>query len=176
VYHVFTRGNRKGAIVFDDLDRRRFLGIVADVVTRRRWNCIGYCLMTNHYHLLVETPDDDLSAGMHALNGHYAKAFNRRHGVSGHLFEKRFSAVPAESNWHLLELCRYVVLNPVDAGLCAHPREWPWSSYRACVGLARPEPFLDVERLLSLFGRDRARARRAFELFVEDGIDRVRAA
>jgi putative transposase len=176
VYHVFTRGNRKEAIVVDDVDRSRFIRIVGDVVIRRRWSCLAYCLMTNHYHLLVETLEDDLSAGMHALNGRYANFFNTRHDITGHVFERRFGALPAESDWHLLELCRYVLLNPVRAGLCAHPGEWRWSSYRATVGTAKPEPFLDVERLRSLFGSNPQRARVAFRVFVENGIEGARAA
>jgi putative transposase len=176
VYHVFTRGNRKEDIVADDTDRARFLQIFGDVAARRSWRCIAYCLMTNHYHFVLETPRDDLSAGMHALNGRYARAFNRRHGFSGHVFEKRFAAAAAESQWHQLELCRYIVLNPVRARLCEHPGEWPWSSYRACVGASEPEPFLDIKGLLALFGRDPASARRAFQSFVENGIEAARAA
>jgi putative transposase len=175
-YHVFARGNRKGGIIADDHDRATFFRIVAEVVARRSWSCISYCLMTNHYHFLVETPNGNLSAGMHALNGRYANAFNRRHGLSGHVFERRFGAVAAESNWHLLELCRYIVLNPVRAGLCSHPGAWPWSSYLACVGASRPEPFLDAERLLGFFGSEPARARRSFQSFVENGIAAARAA
>lgn len=174
-YHVFTRGNRKGDIVADDADRVSFLRIVADVAARRYWCCISYCLMTNHYHLLLETPHNDLSAGMHDLNGRYAQAFNRRHSFSGHVFEQRFAAIAAESDWHLLELCRYVVLNPVRAGLCTHPAEWPWSSYRASVA-SNPEQLLDVERLLAFFGSEPAQAGRSFQLFVENGIDAARAA
>jgi putative transposase len=124
-YHVFARGNRKGDIVADDHDRATFLRIVAEVVARRSWSCIGYCLMTNHYHFLLETPSGNLSAGMHALNGSYANAFNRRQRLSGHVFERRFGAVAAESNWHLLELCRYIVLTPFALGFARTPARGP---------------------------------------------------
>ena len=175
-YHVYTRGNRQGAIVADEDDAAEFLRIGGDVVRRLEWRCIAYCLMTNHYHLLIQTPRDDLSAGMQALNGRYARAFNRRHACSGHVFERRFGCVVAESQWHLLWLCRYVVLNPVRAGLCRHPAHWKWSSYRASAGRSACGPGLDVHRLLALFGSDPERARAVYRMFVENGIDSEAAA
>ncbi|HEY7196033.1 MAG TPA: transposase [Gaiellaceae bacterium] len=175
-YHVFARGNRKASIVEDDVDRTALLRLVNDVFVARRWCCLAYCLMTNHYHVLVETPADDLSAGMHALNGRYARAFNRRHGWKGHLFEKRFGCIAAESDFHLLELCRYVVLNPVRVGLCSDPADWRWSSFGASAGFSAPEPFLDVHRLLSLFGGDAARGRVAYRRFVENGMEAAKSA
>jgi REP-associated tyrosine transposase len=124
--------------------------------------------MPNHYHLVVETPEPDLSAGMQWLNGRYAQAFNHRHGLDGHLFQGRFHSLLVESDWHLLELSRYLALNPVKAELCRHPRQWAWGSYPAIAGLVRPRRFLAPDRTLAPFGRTRATARRRFEEFVND--------
>lgn len=126
--------------------------------------------MPNHYHVLVTIPALNLSAGIQWLNGVFAQSFNERHEITGHLFQGRFHAVHIESDGHLLELSRYLVLNPVRGGLCRTPGEWPWSSYRATVGVIAPPPFLDVEWVLSQFGADRQRALRAFRRFVDDGL------
>jgi hypothetical protein len=128
--------------------------------------------MTNHFHLVVAMKRPTLSAGMHWLNGCYAQWLNRRHGFKGHLFEDRFHSEPVESDAHLLELSRYVPLNPVRAGLCAHPADWPWSSYRATIGRERPR-FLSAEPMLALFGRRETSARAAYEAFVADGLRRA---
>lgn len=141
---------------------------------RHRWRCHAYCLLGNHYHLLVETLEASLSEGMRRLNGVYAQWFNRKHEVGGHLFQGRFHSVLVESPWHLLELSRYIVLNPVGAGLCGHPREWRWSSYRGTEGSEAPLPLLTVDWLLGQFGRRSEQAREAFRAFVEDAPDRTR--
>src|SRR5438874_2291483 len=130
-FHVTARGNRRQPVFTDDVDVERFLAILAEVAARYGWRVHAYCLMTNHYHLLVETPEANLSAGFHRLNFLYAQWFNRRHGLDGHLFQGRFHSVLIERQEHLIELARYIVLNPVRAGLCGHPGEWRWSSYRA---------------------------------------------
>jgi putative transposase len=168
IYHITARGNRRQPIYSDDQDCMRFLRRLDRVASRRAWRCHAYCLMPNHYHLVLETVTDDISAGIQWLNGTYAQSFNHRHGVAGHLFQGRFHSVLVESNWHLLELSRYVVLNPVRGGLCAHAAEWKWSSYRAATGRASRPGFLSVDWLLSQFGRDPLQAREAFRLFVED--------
>jgi REP element-mobilizing transposase RayT len=134
LYHVTTRGVRRQAIFVDDIDRRRFLELLADVVDRFGLICLGYCLMENHYHLVIETPEANLSAGMHRLNGLYAQRFNRRHDFEGHVFERRFHAELVTSTAHLLELSRYVPLNPVRAGTCRDAAGYRWSSFRATVG------------------------------------------
>jgi putative transposase len=121
VYHLTGRGNARQRIVVDDEDRRRFLTTLAHVIDRYGWLCHAYCLMDNHYHLLIETPRPTLSRGMRQLNGVYTQAFNRWHHRVGHLFQGRFKAILVEKETHLLELCRYVVLNPVRAKLVAHP-------------------------------------------------------
>jgi putative transposase len=106
IYHVTCRGNRKEPIFLSDGDRILFLALVKKVTARRRWLIHSYCLMQNHYHLLLETPEADLSAGMQTINGEYAQWFNRDYGFVGHVFQGRFHAVLVESDWHLLELTR----------------------------------------------------------------------
>ncbi len=170
IYHVIARGNRRQPIIEDERDSRRILHYVDDVVTRCVWRCHAYCLMPNHFHLLLETPEPNLSIGMQRLNGSYAQWFNRRHNVDGHLFQGRYHAVLIESNWHLLELSRYIVLNPVRAGLCAEPAAWVWSSYRATIGELRRPRFLRLEWLLGQFGSDLAKARASYAQFVREGM------
>ena len=170
IFHITSRGNRRQEIFTDDIDREQFLAILGDVVGRYGWRCHAYCLMKNHYHLLVETPTPNLSEGMHRLNFLYAQHFNRRHGVAGHLFQGRFHSVLVQGTRHLLELSRYVVLNPVRAGLCRAARDWRWSSCPAFLGLTRPPRFLTIEFLLSQFGPDVPRARKAFGAFVLDAV------
>jgi putative transposase len=168
IYHVTARGNRRQRIFLETDDHLHFLKLLGAIAHQRRWRCHGYCLMPNHYHLVVETPGADLSAGMQHLNGAYAKAFNERHGVDGHLFQGRFHAVLVESTWHLLEMARYLAINPVAGGLCVHPADWRWGSYAVVVGAAPPRSFVTVDDLLRLFGPDRTRARQALRAFVGD--------
>jgi putative transposase len=168
IYHVTSRGNRHEAIFVEGNDRDRFLMMFGEVAALCRWRCHAYCLMSNHYHLLIETPEGNISVGMHRLNGKYARWFNRRHGFEGHLFQDRFHAVLVESDWHLLEAARYITLNPVRAGLCSHAGQWPWSSYAALVGQAPAPTFLAVERLLGYFGSTHNLARKAFCRFLDD--------
>lgn len=170
LYHITARGNRKQDVFAASTDADRFLGTVADVVERFGWQCHAYCLMPNHYHLVMETPKPNLSAGMQSINGRYAQWFNRRYRLDGHLFQGRFHAVLVESTWHLLELSRYVVLNPVRGGLCEDPADWRWSSYRAMAGFAPRPRFLAVDRCLFHFGETPARAREAFVRFIRDGL------
>ena len=173
LYHVTTRGNRGQPIVLEDRDCEFFLFLLGNVVDQLGWKVHAYCLMTNHYHLLIETPHADISVGMQLLNGQYAQAFNRRHGYEGHLFERRFAGEVVESDWHLLEVCRYIVLNPVRAGIRSKPEQWRWSSYRAAVDLEHPPDFLALGDFLGLFGTSPARARVAFRDFVAAGYVQV---
>jgi putative transposase len=165
MFHVTARGNRRQQIFTDGVDGDRFLSDFADVVERSGWRCHAYCLMPNHYHLLIDMPSPTLSIGMHRLNTRYAQWFNRRHSVDGHLFKDRFHSVSVESDAHLLQSARYIVLNPVVAGLCGHPAGWTWSSYRAMVGGSRPS-FLTVDWLLALFGSELEASRDEYERFV----------
>jgi putative transposase len=138
VYHVTSRGNRRQPIYHDDNDRFFFLALRDQVVRRFGWRLHEYCLMTNHFHLLFETPQPNLSNGMHRLNHVYAMYFNSRHGFDGHLFDKRFGSRLVETEEHWLDARRYIAFNPVRAGLCAHPRQWRWSSF---YGVDRPFVF-----------------------------------
>ncbi len=151
--HVVARGVRREPIFVDDADRRMFIAFLAQSVHRCRWTCFAYCLMANHFHLLFALSAQNLSAGMHRLNGTYARRFNERHGHTGHLFEARFSSRVIESNEHLLEALRYIVLNPVRVGVCRDPSEWRWSSFRATAGIEPCPRFLAAARVRRLFAR-----------------------
>ncbi len=150
-YHVTTRGNARQAIYLDAQDRQMFLAGLEEVVTRYHWRCHAYCLMDNHYHLLLETPQENLSAGMRQLNGVYTQRFNRCHARVGHVFQGRFKAVLVERDSYLLELCRYVVLNPVPAGMVKQPERYRWSSYRATAGLEKAPEWLTRAWVLGQF-------------------------
>jgi REP element-mobilizing transposase RayT len=168
-YHVTTRGNRRQEIFTDTRDRLRFLQLLGQVVDLLGWRCHAYCLMTNHYHLLIQTLEADISRGMHRLNGVYAKWFNWRHDYAGHLFERRFHDELVEGHAHLLELTRYIVLNPVRARLTGAAGEWRWSSYNATIGIQQQPAFLTTSWVLSLFSDDPDRARQLYPKFVEAG-------
>lgn len=170
LYHVTARGDRSEDIFEDDADRYAFLNILDKVVEQFNWLCYAWCLMDNHYHLLIQTPDANLSKGMRQLNGVYTQTSNRRHGRVGHLFQGRFKAILVDSDTYLLELARYVVLNPVRAGMVRKPDKWPWSSYRACMGMAPAQPFLSVDGLLAQFSKRRTVARTRYAQFVAEGI------
>lgn len=170
LYHVTARGNARQPIYIADEDRRLFLAVLAHVVERCAWLCHAYCLMDNHYHLLIETPRGNLSAGMRQVNGIYTQRFNRRHGRVGHLFQGRFKAILVERESYLLELCRYVVLNPVRADVVKRPETYPWSSYRATAGLEPPPPWLSRDWLLAQLSSRRAVAERRYRQFVQEGI------
>ncbi len=170
LYHVKARGDRREPIYEDEEDRERFLGILGEVVERWRWLCHAYCLMDNHYHLVVETPEGNLSKGMRQLNGVYTQAFNRRHRQVGHLFQGRYKAILVDAETYLLELTRYVVLNPVRAGAVSEPGEWAWCSFNATVGQAVPPGWLAVDGLLGHFAEKRSVARRRYRRFVREGI------
>ena len=175
VYHVGCRGVRREAIYRASGDYELFSDIVRLVVDRFEWRCHTYCLMPNHYHLLVETPAPNLSAGMQRLNSTYAQWFNVLHGFSGHVFERRFFSRLIESSYDLLELVRYIVLNPVRAGICDEAWDWRWSSYGAMAGETRAAPFLTCDWLLAEFGHDLRRAREAFCTFIREAPPRARS-
>jgi putative transposase len=170
-YHVGARGNSKQPIFLGDDDRRTFLRCLARTARRHRWSILAYVLMTNHYHLVLQLEETGLSRGMCELNGGYALMFNSRHGRSNHVFGRRFWDEHIESDEHYAQACRYVVLNPVRAGIVRDVGDWPWSSYRATAGLEFAPAFLAVDELLSLFGPTPERARDAYIRFVLAGQD-----
>ncbi|HXM78962.1 MAG TPA: transposase [Thermoanaerobaculia bacterium] len=169
VYHVSSRGHERSSIFRDDEDRKSFLKIFRTVAADQGWLVHAYCLMGNHYHLLLETRAANLSLGMRSLNSRYGQKFNRRHGRSGHVLEGRYKAILVQKESHLLELHRYVVLNPVRARLVRRPGEWPWSNYRATSGRSAVPPWLEVDWTLSQFGLRRGAAREAYRRFVLAG-------
>ncbi|NOQ52717.1 MAG: addiction module toxin RelE [Desulfuromonadaceae bacterium] len=173
VYHITSRGNAREDIFDDDSDRGMFLKTLGQAVERYNWLCHAYCLMDNHYHLLIETPETNLSAGMRHLNGVYTQAFNRAHNRDGHVFKGRFKAILVEKQCHLLELSRYVVLNPVRANMVAQPEHYPWSSYLATLGQAERPVFLTTEWLLGNFSDSLTDARQQYRQFVTEGMGQI---
>ena len=147
VYHVTARGNRREEIFTDDADRHRLLAVLGAAVDRFDACVLAYCLMGNHYHLVLQTRQPNLSRFMRHLNGVYTQAFNRRHVRVGHVFQGRFNAIVVDSESYLLTLCRYVELNPVRAGIVAQPANWTWSSHRAHIGLALVPSWLDTAKV-----------------------------
>jgi putative transposase len=172
VYHVTSRGNEKKPVFKTDTDRQNFLNALQHVNKRYNWICHAYCLMTNHYHLLIETPDGNLSIGMRQLNGIHTQLFNKLHGRAGHLFQGRYKAILIQKDSHLLEVSRYVVLNPVRAKMTEKPEDYPWSSYLATAGKAKPHPCLTTDWILGQFGGKRGKAEQEYRKFVHWGIGR----
>jgi putative transposase len=170
VYHLTSRGNGRQKIFFSDNDRELFLKTLSQVVSRYGWICHAYCLMANHYHLLIETPKANLSLGMRQLNGVYTQSFNRRHRKVGHLFQGRFKAILVEKDSYLLELCRYIVLNPVRVKGNGQAGAWKWSSYRATAGSASVAEFLTTDWVLGQFGKSRPTAQKRYRDFVREGL------
>ena len=171
LYHLTARGNRQEAIYTDDKDRDNFLEILSKTVHRYNLICHAYCLMGNHYHLLVETPEANLSSSMRQLNGLYTQYLNRRHHKTGHVFQGRFKSILVEKDAHLLSLCRYIVLNPVRAKMVEHPEKWKWSSYRPTATGQHVPDFLSVNWILSQFANKQAKARLLYMKFVEAGFE-----
>ena len=151
IYHVTSRGDRQEDIYETEGDRLLFLAVFGEVCKSYNWICHGYCLMTNHYHLLIETPDANLSQGMRQLNGVYSQKFNRIHKRVGHVFQGRYKAIMVEKESYLLELTRYIVLNPVRAKMVYFAQEWEWSSYRAMIGQSTLPFWLHTDWILSAF-------------------------
>jgi len=171
LYHVTSRGNRRARVFADAEDSKAFLNILAEVNQRFETRCHAYCLMGNHYHLLMETPRANLSRAMRQLNGVYTQTSNWLHRKVGHVFQGRYKAILIEKDAHFLEAARYVVLNPVRAGLVLRPEDWPWSSYKATAGLAKGEDCLTIGSLLGQFCDDGADAMLKYSEFVVDAPD-----
>jgi putative transposase len=167
IYHLTSRGVRKLPIFHADRDRALFLALLRQTLARYQWSCQAYCLMDNHWHVVVQTREPTLSTGMHWLNTAYARTFNKRHGFEGHLYERRFGAKLVESSAQLMLTARYVELNPVRAGRVVDPGEWPWSSFRFHAGRANSS-LLGGSWVLDLFGSERRKASAAYVEFVLD--------
>ena len=169
IWHITSRGVEKRPIYLDDNDCATFLEFLGETVVEARWRLHAYVLMTNHYHLLLETPERTLSEGMKTLNERWAERFNWRHSRVGHLFQGRFDGKLVDDEKHLFELFRYVVLNPVRGGMVEHAEEYAWSSYRATAGLAQQPPWLEIDSTLSRFHEDQRSARVLYRQFVAAG-------
>jgi putative transposase len=150
IHHVYARGNRKQRLFFDDRDRWTYLRLLAAAVRNRGWHCLAYCLMGNHVHLVLETPEPNLGRGMQHLHGTFAQLLNKKYDLTGHAFEGRYRSVPILTDEQLWVTLRYIALNPVEAGLSRVPDEYRWSSHGALVRGAAP-PFLALEQMLDHF-------------------------
>jgi REP element-mobilizing transposase RayT len=170
LYHVTARGDRGEDIFSDDRDRNALLGILSQICQRFIVSCHAYCLMSNHYHLVLETAEPNLARALRQLNGVYTQWFNRRHERVGHVFQGRYKAILVDRDSYYLEVVRYVLLNPVRAKFVTRAQDWPWSSYRAVRGQSLAIQGLDVNRILSCFAATPERARSAFVRFVDDGV------
>jgi putative transposase len=149
IHHVTARGNRREPIFHGDADRRLFQIELTRTVRRKRWGCLSYCLMGNHFHLVLETPETNLGHGMRDLLTRFVQRSNERRGTDGRAFQDRFHSVLVHSDEHFACLLRYVALNPFNAGLCSDPREYPWSSHAAMLA-ARAGPLVAVDRVEEL--------------------------
>ena len=158
LYHVTSRGDRREDIFYSDADRQVWLEILGQVCSRFNWVCHAWCQMSNHYHIVVETIEGNLSQGMRQLNGVYTQYINRTYQRVGHVFQGRFKGILVERDSYLLELSRYVVLNPVRAGMVTDTGDWPWGSYQAMIGSAAKPVWLETDWLLGQFGQHRATA------------------
>lgn len=170
LYHVTSRGDRCEAIYTDDEDREKWLEILGNVCSRFNWRCHVYCLMDNHYHIVIETAEANLSKGMRQLNGVYTQYFNRQHNRVGHVYQGRYKGILVERDSYLLELSRYVVLNPIRAQMIKNVNEWKWSSYQAMIGEVAAQPWLETDWLLGNFAKRRKIARQKYIDFVREGI------
>ena len=169
LYHVTSRGDDQKDIYLADQDRRNFLFVLERVCKRFNWTVHAYCLMSNHYHLLIETPDGNLSQGMRQLNGVYTQHFNRYHERGGHVFQGRYKAIIVQKDSYLLELSRYIVLNPVRARMVRSVKDWPWSNYRAVCGMVDSPDWLNTDWLLSTFAKTRKISIERYREFVAQG-------
>lgn len=170
LYHVTARGNAQQDVFLNDHDRLLFLDVAGNALASYKGICHAYCLMSNHYHLLLETPDGNLSQLMRQINGVYTQRFNGRHGRVGHVFQGRFKAIIVDKDEYLLQLCRYIVLNPVRAKMVHAPGQYEWSSYNATAGKTQGPDWLFNDWLLSHFGQDKAAAQYEYRRFVSAGL------
>jgi putative transposase len=169
LYYVTARGNRGEAIFQNDNDRKDFLRILTRVCKHFNWLVHAYCLMDNHYHLLIETPNANLSKGMRQLNGVYTQTSNKSNNCAGHVFQGRFKAILVQRDSYLLELARHIVLNPVRLGKVRMAKNWRWSSYLDTAGLRQSPDWLTSESILAAFGKRKSSAQKKYQSFILQG-------
>ena len=170
IYHINAGAVDEGRVFRDDRDRERWLGLLGGVVKSYVWECLMYCILSTHFHLVIRLQAPTMARGMQYLNGRHAEWFNFRHERRGHAFGARYHSELIEVPSHALEVCRYVPNNPVEAGLCATAADWPWSSFAATIGLQKGPMWLKPDWVLGLFGTDLATARERYGKFVADGL------
>lgn len=170
LYHVTSRGDRREDIYTDDKDREEWLSLLGRVCFRFNWRCHAYCLMDNHYHVVIETAETNLSKGMRQLNGVYTQYYNRRHNRVGHVYQGRFKGIMVEQDAYLLELARYVVLNPLRANMVKNIQDWKWSSYHAMTDKSPVPPWLETNWVLGQFSKQRKRAITQYINFIREGV------
>lgn len=169
IYHLTSRGNARSNIYVTDADRIDFLKLLAKTCQRFGWHSYAWCLMGNHYHLVIETSEANLSRGMRHINGVYTQTFNRTHQRVGHLFQGRYKAILVEKDSYLLEVIRYVLLNPVRANMTKTAGQYPWSSYRAMISKATTPDWLERDWVLGHYGNRLSAAQEQFIKFIQDG-------
>lgn len=166
-FHIMSRGTGKQTIFLDDLDRKRFLVLLDNVVREYEWSCLSYALLGNHYHLIIQTPNSNMAAGMQYLNGVFSMDFNRRHLRVGHVTQGRYTSKLLSSEPYFLTVLRYVALNPAKDGFCSNPSDWVWSSYPSLIGATKPLSLLDRPSVWNLFSDDSESAQERLREFVE---------
>lgn len=173
-HHIIARGNRKQEIFLDASDYRKFLTLLGEIADELSWSVLSYCLMPNHYHLLLRTKDANLASGMRRLNSRFSQSANWRHENVGHLFQGRYKSFLVEEERYLMALLRYIALNPVKAGLTQKPEDWQWSNYATFLpGAAAVPSWHGREIILSDFKSQDTDGRAAFCKYVNDGIDNI---
>ena len=170
LYHVTSRGDRREDIYADDENREKWLEILGHVCSRFNWRCHAYCQMDNHYHIVIETAEANLSKGMRQLNGVYTQYYNKQHNRVGHVYQGRYKGILVERDNYLLELSRYVVLNPIRTNMIKNINEWRWSSYKAMIGEVPVRPWLETDWILGNFAKRRKTAIAKYIDFVREGI------
>ena len=169
-YHITSRGNNRQTLFHDSFNFLFFLGFLSCSVYEYGWLCFSYCLMTNHYHLVIQTPQPNLSEGMHKLHSRYSHYYRNKYPFTGKLFEGRYDTQNISDDAYALESIRYDLINPVRAGLVKHPKDWSWSSYKETAGLEEPSGWVDNEWVRSMFDDDQIPAKR-FMRFIEMGLE-----
>lgn len=169
IYHAGSRGSNRNPIVWDHQDYESLIGEIGRAATRHHWSVLAWCVMPNHHHVVLRMPHGGFSVGFQQINGNHSRRTNRRYERCAHLFENRPWTFEAKTPAHVLGAVAYALRNPVDAGLCERAEDWPYSSYRASMGLEPAPPWLAVDELYELLGATPREARIALDGLVHRG-------